>query len=333
MLRAGDPIGERIGKALLPSMSFLCLWMAFAAAAQKFPDKPVRLIVPFPAGGPLDNVVRPFAPRLAEALGQPVIVDNRPGAGGAIGANIVAKAPADGYTLLWGSAGPVAINVSLYRNTPYDPVKDFAPVTQTVATQIILVLNAALPPQSVKELIAYAKARPGQINYASPGNGTSPHLAMELFKHMAGIDLLHVPYKGGPLAMTDLLAGRAALMFIALSSALPHVHTGKLKALAVATPKRAAAMPDLPTMSEAGVPGYDASSWHGVLAPAGTPKAVIAHLNGVLLQVLRNPDVRAAMLLQGAEAAGSTPEQFGTYIRAEIAKWANVIKVSGTTVD
>lgn len=315
------------------SGTVLLFCVMLSAVAQKYPDKPIRLIVPFPAGGPLDNVARPFAPRLADALGQPIIVDNRPGAGGAIGAGIVAKAPADGYTLLWGSAGPVAINVSLYRNTPYNPVKDFAPVTQTAATQIILVLNAAMPPQTVKELIAYAKARPGQINYASPGNGTSPHLAMELFKHMAGINLLHVPYKGGPLAMTDLLAGRAALMFIALSSALPHVNSGKLKALAVATPRRAAAMPELPSMSEAGVPGYDASSWHGVLAPAGTPRTVIAHLNAALLQVLRNPEVRSAMLLQGAEPVGGTPEQFGTYIRAEIAKWATVIKVSGTTVD
>jgi tripartite-type tricarboxylate transporter receptor subunit TctC len=307
--------------------------VAATAAAQKFPDRPIRLIVPFPPGGPVDNVVRPLAPRLAETLGQPVIVDNRPGAGGAIGASIVAKAPADGHTLLWGSAGPVAINVSLYRNTPYDPVRDFAPVAQTVATQIILVLNAAVPPQSVKELIAYAKARPGQLNYASPGNGTSPHLAMELFKTMAGVDLQHVPYKGGAAAMTDLLGGRAALMFIAISTALPHVSSGKLRALAVATLKRAASMPDLPTMSEAGVAGYDASSWHGVLAPAGTPRAVILHINAALLNVLRNPDVRSTLLLQGAEPAGGTPEQFGAYIRSEIVKWANVIRVSGTSVD
>ena len=315
------------------STTALLMCGASTVAAQKFPDRPIRLIVPFPAGGPVDNVVRPLAPRLAEVLGQPVIVDNRPGAGGAIGASIVVKALADGHTLLWGSAGPVAINVSLYRNTPYDPVKDFAPVVQTVATQIIMVLNAAVPPQTVKELIAYAKVRPGQLNYASPGNGTSPHLAMELFKTMAGVDIQHVPYKGGAAAMTDLLGGRAALMFIAISTALPHVNSGKLKALAVATPKRAAGMPDLPTMSEAGVAGYDSSSWHGVLAPAGTPRPVIVHLNAALLQVLRNPDVRAVLLLQGAEPVGGTPEQFGAYIRSEIAKWANVIKMSGTLVD
>lgn len=301
--------------------------------AQKFPDRPLRLIVPFPAGGPLDIIVRPIAPRLAEVLGQPVIVDNRPSAGGAIGAGIVAEAQADGHTLLWGSAGPVAINVSLYRNLPYDPIRDFTPVMQTAATQMILVLHPAVPAQTVKELIAYAKLRPGQINYASPGNGTSPHLAMELFKTMAGVDLLHVPYKGGPPAMTDLLAGRAALLFITISAALPHVTGSKLKALAVATPKRAASMPDLPTVSEAGVIGYDASSWHGVLAPAGTPKPVIATLNTALLHVLRNVELRNTLLLQGAEVVGGTPEQFGAYIRAEIAKWAKVIKASGTTVD
>jgi tripartite-type tricarboxylate transporter receptor subunit TctC len=320
-------------RSILRLSTCVALALSGMAHAQKFPEKPIRLVVPFPAGGPMDIIVRPFAPRFADAVGQHVVVDNRAGAGGVIGTQLVAKAPADGYTLLWGSAGPIAINVSLYRNLPYDPVKDFAPVSQTAATQMVLVLNAAVPPQSVKELIAYARARPGQINYASPGNGSAPHLAMELFKSMASVNLQHVPYKGGPPALTDLIAGRAALMFITISAAAPHVTTGKLKALAVATPRRAGGMPDVPTVAEAGVPGYDASSWHGVLAPAGTPRAVIGVINKALLQVLGNPEMRNAMLLQGAEAAGGTPEDFAAYIRAEIAKWAKVVKASGATVD
>ena len=303
------------------------------ALAQPFPTKPIRIVVPFPPAGPADMIVRPVAQRWSELLGQPMIIDNRPGAGGVIGASLVAKAPADGYTLFAGSAGPVAINVSLYRNLPFDPIRDFAPVMQTVSTQIILVLHPAFAPNSVKELIAHAKARPGQINYASTGTGTSPHLAMELLKNMAGISMQHVPYKGGAAAITDLLAGRVDLMFINISSALPHVHTKKLKALAVATQKRATVMPELPTLHEAGIAGFDASTWHGILAPAGPPQAVITRLHATLAQSLRTPEVRSALLVQGAEPLEGSPQQFAAVIRADIAQWARLIKAAGITLD
>ena len=303
------------------------------ALAQRYPDKPVRLVIGFPPAGPVDNIARPIAPRIAEVLGQPVLIENRPGAGGSIGVNAVAKSPPDGHTLLWGSAGPVAINVSLYPNVGYDPVKDFAPVTLAVSTQVILTVHPSLNVNSVKELIALARSRPGQLNYASVGSGSSPHLAMELFNDMAGIKLLHVPCKGGAEAMTDLAAGRVDLIFLGVSSVAPFVKSGKLKALAVATSKRAAAMPDVPTMHEAGVTGYDANSWHGVLAPAGTPRAVIDQLNGVIVKVLRQPEVGATLLNQGAEPVGSTPDEFGAYIRAEVMKWARVIKAANIKAD
>ena len=299
------------------------------AIAQRYPYKPVKLVITFPPGGPVDNIARPIVPRISEVLGQPVLIDNRPGGGGAIGASAVAKSPADGYTLMWGSAGPVAINVSLYPNTPYDPVRDFAPITLAVSTQVILTVHPNLKVNNVKELVALAKARPNEINYASVGSGSTPHLAMELFNDMAGIKLMHVPYKGGAEAMTDLVAGRVDLIFLGVSSVAPFVSTGKLKALAVATSKRAAAMPDVPTVSEAGITGYDANSWHGILAPAGTPRPIIDQLNGVIVKVLRQPEVGAVLLKQGAEPVGSTPDEFGAYIRTEVVKWARVIKAAG----
>jgi tripartite-type tricarboxylate transporter receptor subunit TctC len=281
----------------------------------------------------VDNIARPIATRISEGLGQPVLIDNRPGAGGGIGATAVAKSAPDGYTVMWGSAGPVAINVSLYPDVGYDPVKDFAPITLAVSTQVILTVHPKLGVNSVKELIALAKSRPGQINYASVGNGSTPHLAMELFNDMAGLKLVHVPYKGGAEAMTDLAAGRVDLIFLGVSSVGPFVKSGKLKALAVATARRAAAMPEVPTMSEAGVPGYDANSWHGVLAPARTPRPVVDQLNGVIVKVLHQPEVAAVLLQQGAEPVGSTPDEFGAYIMSEVVKWARVIKAANIKVD
>ena len=302
--------------------------LASPAFAQRYPDKPVRLVIPFPPGGPVDNIARPIVPKISEGLGQPVLVDNRGGAGGALGAAAVAKAAPDGYTILWGSAGPVAINVSLHPNIPYDPVKDFAPITLALSTQVILTVHPNLKVNTVKELIALAKASPGKINYASVGSGSSPYLAMELFANMAGIKMLHVPYKGGADAMNDLVAGRVDLIFLGVSSVAPHIKAGKLKALAVATTRRAAALPDVPTVSEAGVPGYDANSWHGLLAPAGTPRPIIDQLNGVIVKVLHLPEVAGVLVKQGAEPVGSKPEEFGAYIRSEVAKWAKVIKDS-----
>jgi tripartite-type tricarboxylate transporter receptor subunit TctC len=304
-----------------------------AAASAGYPQRPIRLVIPFPVGGPVDLVARAPAARLAEALGYPVIVDNRPGAGGGIGADLVAKAPPDGYTLLWGSAGPLAINVALYAKLPYDPVRDFAPITQTVATQVILVLHPSMAANSVRELIDYARANPDRLTYASVGNGTSPHLAMELFKMMTGTDFRHIPYKGGASAMTDLVSGRVPLMFIAISSALPYVKAGRLKALAVATQRRAQAMPELPTVAEAGVPGYDASTWHGLVAPAATPRAIVTRLHAEMVRILRQDEMKLALIGLGAEPVGSTPEQFAAYIRGEIAKWKPVVKASGMTVD
>ncbi|MEO8741181.1 MAG: tripartite tricarboxylate transporter substrate binding protein [Casimicrobiaceae bacterium] len=314
-------------------LTALLACFAAGAFAQAYPTHSIRLVVPFPAGGTTDILARAVAQKLSESLGQTVIVDNRPGAGGNIGSDIVAKSAPDGYTLLMGTVGTHAINPGLYTKMPYDHVKDFAPVVLVAGVPNVLVANPAFPVNSVAELIALAKSKPGTINFASSGNGTSIHLSGELFKTMAGVDMTHVPYKGSSPALADLMGGQVQIMFDNLPSALPQIKGGKLRAIAVTSLKRAPALPDVPTISESGLPGFEASSWFGVLAPAGTPAPIVAKINADVNKWLQSPEARDQLLAQGANAAGGTPEQFAQHIRAETEKWAKVVKASGAKVD
>lgn len=319
----------------LLSLAAIAVSMSFSpsALAQSFPSRPLRIVVPFPAGGTTDVLARAVAQKLTETLGQPVVVDNRPGAGGNIGAELVAKSPPDGYTLLMGTVGTHAINPGLYPKMPYDHVRDFAPVILVAGVPNVLVVNPSLPVNSVQELIAYAKANPGKLNFASSGNGTSIHLSGELFKTMAGVQIMHVPYKGSAPALQDMVGGQVQLMFDNLPSSLALIKGGKLKALAVTSSARAAALPDVPTMAESGLPGFEASSWFGLLAPAGTPQPAIAKLNAEVARWLASPEAKEKLLAQGAIAAGGTPEDFARHIAAETAKWQKVVKESGAKVD
>jgi tripartite-type tricarboxylate transporter receptor subunit TctC len=306
---------------------------AAASPAANYPSKPIKLVVPFPPGGPLDTVARALGQAMTASWGQPVVVDNRPGAGGGIGADVVAKSPPDGYTILMGAVSTHAINVTLYKKIPYDPLRDFVPVTQVADVPNVLVVNPALPVHSVVELIAYAKAHPGTLNFASGSNGSTGHLAGELFKSMAHIDMQHIPYKGSAPAISDLLAGQVSLMFDNLASATPLIKSGKLRALAVTTAKRTPFFPELPTIAEAGLPGFDLSTWFGVFAPAGTPPEIVTKLNVELVRILKTPEMKEHMANLGVEPVGNTPEQFLAYIRNEIPKYAKVIRESGASVD
>jgi tripartite-type tricarboxylate transporter receptor subunit TctC len=310
---------------------FACI--AIGAAAQGYPTRPIRLVVPFPAAGTTDILARAAAQKLTEAFGQAVVVDNRPGAGGNIGSDLVAKSAPDGYTLLMGTVGTHAINPSLYSKMPYDHIKDFVPVVLVAGVPNVLVVNPALPVNSVADLIKLAKDKPGTLNFASSGSGTSIHLSGELFKTMAGVDMMHVPYKGSSPALTDLIGGQVQIMFDNLPSSLPQIKGGKLRAVAVTSMKRAPALPDVPTINESGLPGFEASSWFGILAPAGTPAPIVARINAEVNKWLQSADAREKLLGQGAEAAGGSPEQFAAYIRSETEKWAKVVKASGAKVD
>jgi tripartite-type tricarboxylate transporter receptor subunit TctC len=304
------------------------------AHADTFPDKPVTLVIPFPPGGPTDAMARTLAAEMKDRLGQPMIVENRAGAGGNIGAEYVARAAPDGQTLLFGTSGPLAINASLYRKINYDPAKSFAPVIQVGHLPNILVVNPAVPVKNVKELIAYAKANPGKLSYASSGNGASSHLAGVLFNASAGIDLQHIPYKGTGPALNDLLGGQVSMSFTDVLTALPYVKTGKLRALGVTTTERSQALPDVPTVAEQGVPGYDVSVFFGIVAPAGTPPERIAKLNQAFVDVLDTPKVKQLFASQGLEPApSSTPQQLGKFIQAQMAKWAGVVKQAGAQLD
>ena len=300
--------------------------------AQEYPAKAIRVVVPFPPGGGTDYMGRVVMQKVGESLGTTVVIDNRGGAGSSIGTEIVARSPADGYTVLIIS-GAHAINPSIYAKLPYDSVRDFAPVTMFASGPALLVVHPTVPAKSVKELIALARARPGQLNYASAGIGTPPHLSGELFKTMAGIDMVHVPYKGNGPAYTDLIGGQVTVMFPNVSTAMAHVRAGKLRALAVTTKNRTPSAPELPTISEAGVPGYDVSSWYGLLAPAGTPPAVVSKLQTEIAKVLRSPDVSKNLTSQGLDLVGNTPEEFSAIIRSEIVKWAKVAKASGARAE
>jgi tripartite-type tricarboxylate transporter receptor subunit TctC len=304
-----------------------------AATAQAFPSKTITIIVPFPAGGTTDILARVMGQYLGKELGQTVIIDNRGGAGGNIGSQLAARADADGHTLLMGTVGTHAINASLYKRMPFDPVKDFAPISRVAMVPNLLVVNPAVPVKSVQELIAKAKAEPGKLTYASSGSGTSIHLSGELFKSMAGVDMLHVPYKGSAPAVTDLLGGQVDMMFDNLPSALQHVKAGKLRPIAVTSAKRTGELPDVPTIAEAGVPGFEATSWFGLFAPAATPPAVLAQLNAAVVKGLADPGVMKQLREQGAEPNGETPEQFAAFIQAEATKWGKVVRDSGASID
>ena len=304
-----------------------------AAAAEAYPAKPVRFVVAFPPGGGTDIIARSIAQKLSERLAQQVVVDNRPGAGGNIGTDIVAKSAPDGHTLLMGSAGPLAINASLFGKMPFDPIRDLAPVTLAASTPNVLVVHPSLRAATIEELIALAKARPGEINFASSGHGTPAHLAGELFNSMARVKMVHVPYKGAAPALADLLGGQVQLMFSTMPPALPHVKDGRLRALAVTSAKRSPAMPELPTVDEIALPGFEANTWHGVVAPAGTPTAIIARLNREIVSILHLPEVVERLSAQGAEPVGSTPEEFAAYIRSETVKWAKVVRESGAKAE
>ena len=302
-------------------------------ALAQYPAKPIRIIVPFPPGGATDILARAVGADLARSLGQPVPIENRGGAGGNLGADAVAKAPPDGYTLVMGTVGTHAINMSLYAKMPYDTVNDFAPVSLVASVPNVLVVHPSLPAKSVRDLIDLARSKPGTINFASSGNGTSIHLSGELFKTMAGVQMTHIPYKGSAPAMADMLGGQVSLMFDNMPSALPHIKAEKLRALAVTSAKRSPALPELPTIAEAGLPGYEASSWFGILAPAGTPKDIVGRLSQAISTGLHGAEMKERFASQGAEAIGSTPEQFAAHIQAEIAKWARVVKAAGAKLD
>ena len=302
-------------------------------AADAFPTKPIRIVVPFPPGGPADVLARTVGDRIAAALGQPVVVDNRPGAGGNIGMELVAKAAPDGHTLALAPAGNLTVNPSLYRNVPYDVGRDFAPVTVIAAVPNVLVVNPQVPAKDLAELIAYAKANPGKLNYSSPGPGSGAHLAGELLKSSAGIDIVHVPYSGIAPAVTAVIAGDVQLMFAGAPSALPQVAGGKLRALAVASPKRIASAPALPTLSEAGLPGFDVTSWYSIVAPAATPPAVVERLQKEIARALTSPDVKAKLTGIGAEPIANTPEEFAAMMRVETAKWSKIVKDANIKVE
>lgn len=299
----------------------------------QYPVKPIRLIVPLAPGGGNDIMSRYIGKYLAESLGQSVIIDNRPGASGIIGTELAARAPADGYTMFMGGSGQMSINPSLYRKLPYDPHRDFSPVTMVVEFPSLLTVHPSLPVKRVSDLIKLAKSRPGQLNYASSGNGTGSHLAMELFKTMAGVNIVHVPYKGAGPALADLISGQVSLLFNNPLSSMPHAQAGRIRAVAVTGTKRLLAMPDMPTVGESGLPGFEATIWLGLFAPAGTSQEIIARINAETVGVLNRLETRDWIAKRGMEPAGSTPEQFAARVNADAVKWEKVIRDSGARVD
>ena len=310
----------------------LSLGILFPCAAQQYPAKPIRIIVPFPVGGIADIYSRLIGNRWTELWGQPVLIENRTGAGGNIGADLVAKAAPDGYTLGIGSIGTHAVNVSLFSKLPYDPVRDFAPIALVVDAEGLLVVHPSVPAHTVPELIALARTKPGGLTYASAGAGTASHLAGELFKAMAKVDMLHVPYKGNVPAITDLLAGQTSLIFATMPTVLPHTKAGKLRAIATIGAVRAAATPDLPTVAES-LPGFVVSNWVGFFAPAGTPPEIVGRLNAETAKFMQSRDIEARLTAEGGRFVPMTPEQFGSFVKSEIAKWAPVVKASGARAE
>ncbi|MDR3378859.1 Bug family tripartite tricarboxylate transporter substrate binding protein [Cupriavidus basilensis] len=323
-------------KTLLAAGSVLLTLLGLAQPAlaeASYPAKVIRLVVPFPPGGSTDTLARLLAEQLKEELGQTVVVENRAGAGGNIGGDAVAKAAPDGYTLLLAAAGPTVINPSLYARMSYDPLRDLAPVTLLAREHNLMAVNPSVPAHNLKEFIAYAKSKPGQLSFGSPGNGTTAQLAGELLNQSAGIKLQHVPYKGSGPAVADLIAGHITLMIDNMPALLPFVQSGRLRALAVASDKRASALPDVPTVEEAGLRGYVVTAWKGLMAPAGTPRPIIAKLHDATVKILAKPQIRKRLVDLGAEPVGNTPEQFAALIRSDTAWWAALVKSTGTTLD
>jgi tripartite-type tricarboxylate transporter receptor subunit TctC len=318
---------------LLAGLAALSAFSLHAPASAAFPDRAIRIVVPYPPGGTTDLLARAIAPRLSERLHQPVMIENRPGAGGVIGAQIVMKSAPDGYTLLFGTVATHGILPALQKPAPYDPLKDFAPVTLVAYTPNVLLANPAVPVRNVAELLALAKAKPGTLNFGSTSQGGSPHMSGELLKTMAQIDLQHVPYKGGGPMMIDLIGGQIQLGFDNLPSAIAHVRSGTVRALAVTTAKRWPGAPDIPTLAEAGVPGYEASAWFGLLAPAATPKPVVDLLQRDVAAILRLPEVEKQFFEQGAEPSGNTPDEFARMIAGELQKWAKVVAATGVKLE
>jgi tripartite-type tricarboxylate transporter receptor subunit TctC len=308
------------------------LLIAGTALAQPYPSKPIRVIVPFPAGGIADLYARLIGQRVAEGWGQPVLVENRTGAGGNIGADAVAKSAPDGYTLVMGSFGTHAVNVSLFSSMPYDPVRDFAPIVLVLEAEGLLVVHPSVPAKNVSELIAHARANPGKLTFASAGMGTASHLAGELFKTMAKVEMTHVPYKGNVPAITDLLAGQTSLLFGTMPTVLPHAKAGKLRALATIGSRRSAAAPELPTVAET-LPGFEVNNWVGLLAPAGTSREIVRRWNVEVSKIMQGADIQQRLLVEGARYTPNTPDEFGAFIKSEIAKWAPVVKASGARAD
>ena len=309
------------------------LALAGSVCAQTYPGKPVRIIAPFAAGGGVDFTARVVGQKLTEAYGQPVVIDNRTGASGIIGTDFVAKSAPDGYTLLLGSAGPLAVLPGMSSRLPFDPVTSFAPITQVSGMPFMLVVHPSLPVKNVKDLIALARAKPGQLNYGSPGSGSTTHLAGELLKALAKLDIVHVPYKGVAPSLADLLAGQVQLMSGDLSTLMPQVKAGRLRALALTGAKRSPLVPELPTIAEAGVPGYEASGWFGVLAPAATPREIVSRLNATIVKGITDADTRERLAALGGDVVGGTPAEFGERLRNDLAKWSSLIKAIGLKPD
>jgi tripartite-type tricarboxylate transporter receptor subunit TctC len=304
-----------------------------AWAQSAYPDRPIRLVIPFAGGGATDILSRLLAERLAESLKQPVVADNRPGAGGNLGADLVARSAPDGYTVVMGVVGTHAINPTLFPSIPFDPIRDFTPISLVATAMNVLVVNLDLPVRSVRDLIDYARTRPGQLNFGSPGNGSTVQLAGELFKTMSGTDMVHTPYRGTAAAMTDLLAGRIQMQFDNLPSAVPHVREGRLRALAVTGAERSSALPEVPTIAEAGLPGYEATTWFALFGPAGLPSQVTARLNRAVHDALAGTQMRQRFAELGAEPAAGTPDELTALIRRDTEKWGRVIRVSGARID
>jgi len=320
----------------------ICLYLLAAAAsalpaasalAQAFPNKPMRLILPYPPGGGSDTIARPFARKMAENTGQQVVVDNRGGAGGNIGMETAARAAPDGYTFVMGLTAQLAVNPGLYPKLPYDPIRDFEPVTLLANGAYLLVAHPSLPASTMKDVIAISKKRPNEILYASSGNGSGAHLASELLNTMTGIKLKHVPYKGGGPALVDTISGQTQLLFATPIASAGHIEAGRLRAIAVSTTKRVSSMPNVPTVAESGVPGYDSGVWYGMLAPKGTPREIVSRLNEEFRKVLADPGIRSFLTKSGVDPEGSTPDELGKYMRSELAKWTKVIKTANITVD
>jgi tripartite-type tricarboxylate transporter receptor subunit TctC len=320
-------------RRLLAVAVLLPVASAARASSGEFPDKPVRLVVPFPPGGGADNLARAIMPKVSLALGKPIIIDNKPGAGGNVGAELVAGSPPDGYTLLYGTNGTHSINQALYRNLRFDPIRDFAPVSRMTEIAAMLVVNPQLPVMTTTQLIRYASANPGKVNFASAGNGTTSHLSGELFRTMTGIDIVHIPYRGGAAAVADLVSGQVQMMIDVMPNVYPLAKDGRIRGIAVSTAVRFPGAPELPTISESGVAGFESSAWDGVLAPAGTPEAIVNRLNAAIRAALADPELIETLKGRGARPVAGTPQDFAQHIVESTKKWAVVVKASGARID